>query len=112
MSSTQMIVRSLPAARKLAFRLFQQGNYKRAATVAADVVYQVPARIKTPDVIALHVIAAVAYYLANSGQAGGVSPLRSATSCMKQGVGDDYPSRRVVPQARQFDNRSCGEVTL
>lgn len=65
MSSTQMIVRSLPAARKLAFKLFEEGNYKRAAAVAADVVYTVPKRIKNADTDALAVIAAVAYQLAN-----------------------------------------------
>lgn len=63
MSSTKMVVRSLPLARKLAFKLMREGKFKQASDMAGDVLLQIPKRVKTPDVEALHVIAAVSYYL-------------------------------------------------
>jgi len=66
MSSTQMIVRTLPITRRAAFKLLRAGKFKKASAMAHDVLLQVPKRIRTADTDALNVIAAVAYYAAKA----------------------------------------------
>jgi hypothetical protein len=69
MSSKQTVVATLRIARKLAFELLSKGQYKEASKMAHDALYQIPKLgkgMRNPDVAALHLIAATAYYAAKA----------------------------------------------
>lgn len=64
MSAKQTVVRTLSITRKVAFDLLRKGQFEKASTMAHDALLQVPKGISTPDTVALHLIAATAYYAA------------------------------------------------
>ena len=77
MSNRQMIRTTLRTAQSTAFRLLTQGKYGRASDVALDCLLQVGRRTRTPETVALNLIAAAAHYAKgerNLGKQSGLTP--------------------------------------